>query len=670
MKLPGTGPGPGRRVVAVGAALATIVAAGTLMGGLFGNVPVAASPVTTTTTTNPWVPGVNGTTTVGIDEAPTGCNPNAASGDTWADRLVLEPVLPSAFVVNGSDQAVYDSALITQAELQSTSPETVVYTINPKAVWSDGKPVTAADFIYTWEEERGTTGAVGSSKPTSPVTPSTSTTTSTSTSTTTPTSTSTTTPGSSSSSSSSSATTSATTAATATSLPGATGTTGPAVGYRQIQSVTSSGHGHTVTIVFKTPYADWQSLFDYLLPANVLERTGWDPSCKTVDPAIDLSAGPFEITKVVPGQEVVLERNPRWWQSQPALARIVIRIAKSPEELAQWLANGTIDVALPQGYSESYLESVTSQPSIESQSQVSTTFLELEMSTTSTVTVPVDVRQAIAHAIDRQSLVDDTVGWADTTIVPSESFLDAQNQNGYTAHKPPPLQVSSEPGYSSSTSPSTASSTFPTTADLSTTAKLLTSLGYFKDAAGHWELPDGKELSLRMAVDDGDSWAVAAAPEIVRQLAAAGIAVSQTAEASAQAAGEALSSGAVDLALLPLHSSPYPSQAISWYTPLLGSPGAGGSQDWSNLDDPTVNSLLEKASQELNPVDATPIYAKANTALWEDMPGLPLFAEPSLTAWSGLTDGVSANSNGPSLLWSAENWAMRVPPTSKDTESS
>ena len=686
--MPGKGPGAGRRLMAIGAAVAALTGAGTLMG--IG--PAGASPTTTTTTTNPWVPGINGTMTVGIDQAPTGCNPNTASGDTWANRLVLEPVLPSAFVVNGNDQSIYDSALITQAELHNTNPETIVYTINPKAVWSNGKPVTAADFIYTWQQERGTAGAVGAAKSTPPAggassTPSAPASSAAPSTTTAP-------PSSSSSSSSSSTTTTTTTgsaatttpastnatgapsqssptAAAATTLPGATGTTGPAVGYRQIKSMTAGDHGRTVTVVFKTPYEDWQSLFGDLLPAQILEKTGWNPPCTTVDPSIDLSAGPFEIAKVVPGQEVVLARNPRWWQSQPALARIVIRIAKSPTQLAQWLANGTVDVALPTGFDQHYLERVTALPSVSTQLSLSTTFLELEMSTTSTATSSATVRQAIAHAIDRQALVDQTVGWADTAIVPSESFLAAQSQGGYTPHKPPPLQVTSEPGYTPPPGSSTSNPpTFPVTADLAETDKLLTSLGYTKDVSGHWVLPDGKPLSLRMAVDAGDSWAAAAAPQIVRQLDAAGITVTQVTAQSAQAAGEALSSGVAEMALLPLHSSPYPSQAIGWYSPLLGAPGIGGSQDWSNLNDPIVNSLLEKGSQELNPVDATPVYAKANAQLWQDMPGLPLFTEPSLTAWSGITDGVFANANGPSLLWSAQNWAMRVPPTSKDTQGS
>ena len=672
MTRPGRGPGLARRA-ACAAAVVVIVAGGGAFGAVVSAGPnrhaaSAATPTTTTTTSNPWVPGAGGTITLGIDQAPTGCNPNTASGDTWAVRLLLEPVLPSAFNVNGSDQAVYQSALITQAELQSTNPETVVYNINPRAIWSDGKPVTAADFVYTWREEQGTGGSVGPASSGGPVGPGGPVGTLPKTGT-----------GGAKSTAAGSAAVTATAAGTTfavtppapTTLPGATGTTGPAFGYRQIASVTPSSKGRTVTVVFKTPYADWQSLFDYLLPSHVLEKTGWNPSCTTLDPSIDLSAGPYVLHKVVPGKEVVLVRNTKWWEQLPALDKIVVRIASGPSQLSQWLANGTVDVALPSGYDEQYLQSVSSQPTLASQSQLTTTLLQLEFSTTAPYTASLDVRLAVAHAIDRQALVDNVAGWADSTIVPAASHLFTQTQQGYPSHKPPPLQVSGQPGYTSTTIPRTSptATPFPLGADLAATTRLLSAAGAVRPGNGPWTFSTGTVLALRMAVDAADPWAEQTATALVQQLAAAGIRVSVVDFPSAQAAGLDLASEQANMALLPMHSSTYPSQAVAWYTPLLGAPGAGGSQDWSNFDNTAVNALLEKASQELNPVDAAPIYTQVDAALWQQMVALPLFAEPSLLAWSGLTSGVSPNANGPSLLWQTQNWALRVPPDSPRAQS-
>ncbi len=678
---PGGGPGFARRAACL--ATAFVVAAG---GGVLGAVlsdggarvgasggrghaasdagTSTAATTTTTSTTNPWVPGTGGTMTVGIDQAPTGCNPNTASGDTWADRLLLESVLPSAFAVSSTDQPVYDSAVITQAELQSTNPETIVYTINPSAVWSDGMPVTAADFVYTWEQERGTHGPVGAA----PTATSTTSTTSTSTTSTTTTST---TAATTSAALSNAAAPPATTPPAATTLPGATGTTGPAVGYRQIASVTPGPTGRTVKVVFQTPYADWQSLFDYLLPAHVLEKTGWNPPCSTLDPAIDLSAGPYELGDVVPGKEVVLVRNPKWWEQAPLLDKIVVRIASGPAQLSQWLAKGTVEVALPTGYGEHFLQAVTSQPPVQSQSQLSTTFLELEFSTTSSFTSSSALRLGVAHAIDRQSLINDVVGWADSTIVPGASLLYAQTQQGYSSPRPAPLQVSGQPGTTSTTTASTSptSTAFPSVADLATTTRLFVESGLVRTGTAPWRFLTGTQYTLTMAVDVADTWADEAAAVLVDQLDAAGIDVRVVHASSAEGAGDDLAVGKANVALIPMHSSPYSSQAIAWYTPLLGAPGTGGSQDWSNLDDPTVNTLLEKASQQLNPVDAAPIYSQVDTALWQQMVALPLFTQPSLLAWSGTTAGVSSDADGPTLFSSAGTWAIRVPPKSPTAQS-
>ncbi|MGH9109080.1 MAG: ABC transporter family substrate-binding protein [Acidimicrobiales bacterium] len=641
-------PGLGRRAAWTGLlALALLAAAcgdasapGTAAGGAAGG---AGGGADATSTTIPWVVGTGGTLTVGIDRAPTGCNPGTAAGDTWADRLVLAPVLPGAFTVNGKDQPVYDSAVINQAELQSTNPQTVVYTLNPKAVWSDGRPITAADFVYTWQRQRGVQGPLGAAT-TGGGAPGT--------------------PG---------AAVSAgllgpagTDSAVPTTLPGATGTTGTLMGYRQIKSVKPSGHGRTVTVVFTTPYADWQSLFDDLLPAHVMEKVGWDPACTTVDPTVDLSGGPYMISRVVPGHEVVLSKNPRWWEQPPNLDRIVIKTASGPAQLAGWLANGTVQVALPSGFDQQFLERVTGSPSIESQGSPSTTLLQLELSTTSPITSTLAVRQAVAHAVNRQQMVDQVAGWADTSIVPAASHLYSQGQDGYPSPRQLPLQIAGQVGSTTTTLPTTPtpSQPFPVGADLATTDRLLAQAGDLRGIDGTWQLPGGEPFVLRVAVDAGDPWAAEAATILVHQLADAGIGATVTDTPTATAAGAALTSGTADAALLPLHATPYTTTAIAWYTELLGMPGQGGSQDWTGFDGPTLDHLLVKASQQLNPVIAGPLYTQADMLLWEQMVALPLFTEPTVVAWSSAVGGVDPGADGPNLLTTVATWGFRVPPTS------
>lgn len=607
-----TSPGrrPGRRLAPrTGPALVALVTTISMFaaGGAAG-----AAGTTTTSPPNPWVPGTGGSITVGIDQAPTGCNPNAATGHDWADQLILEPVLPSSFVVGPGDVPSYDSAVINQAEVVNTKPQTVVYTINPKAAWSDGVAITAADFIYAWQEQRGPP-ALGTASYNTDV---------------------------------------ATTQ-----------------GYRDIASVKGSHDGRTVTVVFKTPFADWKMLFDGLLPAHVLKKVGWDPGCTTIDPAVDLSGGPFQVRKVVPGKRVVLVRNPRWWGQPADLDEITVRVATGPAQLARWLENGTAQVAEPSSFSPSFLEQVTQVPSLDSSDTVSATFLQLEYSTTSAITGDLAVRQAVSRAIDRQALVNQVVGWADTAIVPAASHLYSQVQASYPGPKTPSLEVEGQPGSTTTTEPTppTAARPYPLTADPSSTDRLLASAGYVRDPAGTWIQPNGKAMVLTLAVDAGDRWAADTATPLAHQLRQAGIPVTLLSAPNAADTGEDLASGAADAAVLPFDATPYPTQAIAWYTPLLGTPGVNGSMDWSRLSDPALDTLLLQASENLNPVDAATLYTKADAILWQQMVSLPLFAQPTVLTWSTYTAGVGPNPNGAGLLWYTQTWSLRVPPSSPNT---
>jgi len=600
--------------------LASVLLAG-CGGGAVGVGSKGASPDPAGANALPWVPGVGGAITLGIDQPVAGCNPNAIPGGTWAASTILEPVLPSPFVVNPDGESVYDSAVISQAEVVNTAPQTVVYSINPAAVWSDGVPLTAADFVYAWRHQVGSTGG----------------------------------------------------GASAGAVGTQTGGTSTAtVGYRDIASVTGSGDGRTVTVVFKQAFADWEMLFNDLLPAQVMQKAGWDPACTTVEPQIDLSAGPFAIQSAT-SEEIVLVRNPRWWGQTPNLDRIVVKIAKSPAQLARWLSVGKVQVVQPRGLDEVFLERVTGAPDVSSTADLSTRFVQLVFSTTGPSTANVSVRRALAFAIDRQDLVNQVVGWVDTGIAPAASHLYAQSQGAYPGPVPPPVQVAATPSrpqnqapLSSVTTP-TPSRPFPRTADPTETTRLLDAAGDSQTPSGTWRQPDGSPVTVRVAVDQHDQWAAQAGSVIVAQLNAAGFDATEIPAQGGTAAGEDLATGAADAAVLAFSGTPYPSEAISWYTPELGPPGSNGSQDWSNFDDPNLNQLLNRAARQLNPVTAKPLYTQADMLLWSQMVALPLFTEPDVLAWSNFTAGISANPMGPGLLWYPETWAIRVPPGSSNT---
>jgi ABC-type transport system substrate-binding protein len=191
--------------------------------------------------------------------------------------------------------------------------------------------------------------------------------------------------------------------------------------------------------------------------------------------------------------------------------------------------------------------------------------------------------------------------------------------------------------------------------------------GYSRPASGSWQNVFGVTLSLRLVVDDGDPWALATASQLQSQLKNAGFAVSIIPAANATAAGEELSDGSADMALLPRVASPFLSQSVAWYSDLLGPPGQDGSQDWSNYESTAFDNLITTASQQLNPTTAATDYTAADMLLWEDVVAVPLFTEPSALVWSRKAGEVTPTPTSDSLLWYAQYWSVRVPEATTNT---
>ncbi|HEY2450344.1 MAG TPA: ABC transporter family substrate-binding protein, partial [Mycobacterium sp.] len=67
-------------------------------------------------------------------------------GNTSDTNSVVSPTLPGAFITQADGTLKLNTDYFTGAELTSTNPQVVVYTINPKAMWNDGTPITWEDL--------------------------------------------------------------------------------------------------------------------------------------------------------------------------------------------------------------------------------------------------------------------------------------------------------------------------------------------------------------------------------------------------------------------------------------------------------------------------------------------------------------------------------------------
>jgi peptide/nickel transport system substrate-binding protein len=249
-------------------------------GGSSGNSGSSnsAKPNTTATVKQ------GGTLTFASEKVPEGFNINTSADVTFDTGLQMDPLAPWAFNNTPGLDVALNTDLLDSAELTNKTPQTVVYKIKQNAVWSDGVPITADDFIYNWKHQNG-------SDPNDD-------------------------------------------AATTT-------------GYEDIDNTVGSDNGKTVTVTFKNNFGDWKALFSTLLPAHYMEKAGgWTKAIKEAPPAV--SGGPYVVSQFVKGNSLTLVRNDKYYGKRPALDQIVYRYITDSAAEPQALANNEVQMIYPQ----------------------------------------------------------------------------------------------------------------------------------------------------------------------------------------------------------------------------------------------------------------------------------------------------------------------------------
>jgi len=77
---------------------------------------------------------------------PSNFNALHIDGNEADSGAMLRATMPRAFRVASDGTTTVNTDYFTNVELTSKSPQVVTYTINPKAVWSDGTPITWEDI--------------------------------------------------------------------------------------------------------------------------------------------------------------------------------------------------------------------------------------------------------------------------------------------------------------------------------------------------------------------------------------------------------------------------------------------------------------------------------------------------------------------------------------------
>ncbi|HEY9474831.1 MAG TPA: hypothetical protein VIS06_13390, partial [Mycobacteriales bacterium] len=89
--------------------------------------------------------------------------PLISAGNATSVSNILIRILPSPYRTYPDFTVKADTALLASEPTTTTEggKQLVTYKLNPKAVWSDGQPIDAKDFEFTWNIQKSSDPADG-----------------------------------------------------------------------------------------------------------------------------------------------------------------------------------------------------------------------------------------------------------------------------------------------------------------------------------------------------------------------------------------------------------------------------------------------------------------------------------------------------------------------------
>ncbi|SUA74927.1 Probable monoacyl phosphatidylinositol tetramannoside-binding protein LpqW precursor [Nocardia otitidiscaviarum] len=269
---------------------AMLLAAGLAVSALSGcgttTDPTGSATLGTSNDTNPQPRDQlrdGGNLRLAITAFPANWNTLSIDGNEGEIAEVLRPMMPRSFHTDAAGDTSVNHDYFTDIQLTSTDPQQVVYTINPKAVWSDGSPIT-------WEDIAAQANALSGRDKRFLIAISN--------------------------------------------------------GFDRVAKVERGADDRQAVITFDRHYADWRGQFagnSMLYPKSVTR----DPEAfnRSLVDGVGLTAGPFLVQSTDRTQgRIVLARNPAWWGATPKLDTITFSVLDQTAWAAA-LQNNELDVA-------------------------------------------------------------------------------------------------------------------------------------------------------------------------------------------------------------------------------------------------------------------------------------------------------------------------------------
>lgn len=522
------------------------------------------------------------TFTYGYEQELFSYNSDTAETNASANAVALNPVISGFWYFQGGDGAVVPNEEYGSYEVTSEDPLTVEYTFAEGAVWSDGEPIDCDDAVLYWAAQSGQFEAFSN--------------------------------------------------------PGTTG-------YESTDRPQCEDGDTTFTVVYNTPFGDYEAQYGAIKPAHVVEQnggvediiaavdagdadalagaaefwnTGWNFNPGEWDGEVALSSGPYMVESWEAGQSITYVANPMWWGEPPASDTLVTRFIGQDAQ-AQALQNGEIQAMDPQPSPDllAQLEAIGDSISFEPQDQF--TYEHWDFNFEGPFGENPALREAFALCLPRQQMIDSLIA----PLNPDAEVLNAR----FVFPFEPTYQEVVEASYGDQSEQ-----------DIEAAAAILAE----NDAVGQ-ELRLGHNANPRRA-QEAALIVEACGPN------GAGFDVQDIGnEDFFEAEGE-LATGAFDVAQFAWAGSALKSGSSSTFQ-------TGGGNNNGNYSNEEVDALIDQLNQEIDTDAQIEVIKQIETILWEDLATIPGFSFPGVVATTADAQGVEYNPSQAGLTWNAQQWA-------------
>lgn len=513
---------------------------------------------------------------------------NSTAGGNLEVRLLDGPfrVSPKFTYIPDNDQATSSTSTMVNGQ------QVVDIKINPKAVWADGQPITAADYVFTWQ-------------------------------------------------------------ATKSSDPKAGGCAAllSTVGVDQIESATAvNDHEVKFTFMKGKPFPDWQGLFAAgngglpVLSKHVFDKGSPKADCDyitkgwPVADGIPLGAqnGPWLLEKSnidVSNKTFTLVHNPKYWGAAPKLDKLVdAYIGSDSDTNVKALQNQEVNMVYPQPQLDlvSNLQSLTN---VTTEINFGVAFEHFDFNAKDPLLAHKEIREAIAYAIDRPALVKATVGaFSDKASVLNNRLL-MTNQPGYEDHGGDYSQQ-----------------------NLAKAKSLLTGIGCTVGNAKTPTTCFGKPLTFKVITTQDNPLRDQTIQIAAQQVSAIGIKLTEYADPNifgGPTDSQSLASEQFQIALFAWVGGPSISSNASIY---LSPKGGGVGQNYTQAGTPAIDAALKNMTSAANTQDEIKYANQADSLLWGQMLTLPLYQKPTLLAFDSNYSGIADNATQAGPLWNSDTF--------------